>query len=230
MRAIKIGASPPAHEFRPVVFADAWAKRARATTFGVTPAVLQRFEFFQPLIEDLWDVGFTNRVMARLARNANEDFASGFPGVTYYAAYRPDAHDTQASVYLWIGAGSSDKSGRIYDALLCQCRAQFKNEIDVFQPDYWGERGGWRRVSIGVSRSFSDNHSKQGQQAIRKWLFDTLHKFKEVCDPPLERVTRELAAKEEREANTAEAKDVDPGDDSDTDAGTQTQVEPQGGK
>ena len=205
LRAIKIDDSQPAHEFRPVVFADAWAKRARAAMFNLTPAVMNRYDFFQPLVERLWDAGFSNKVSAHQARYGNEPFASGFHGVTYYAAYHPDAHDTQASVYLWIAAGSSDKSGMIYDALLCQCRAQFENGNDVFEPDYWGARGLSRRVSIGVSRSFSDSRSKQGQEAIRKWMFDTLFKFKEVCGPTLERVTRKLAKKEETEANAAES-------------------------
>ena len=205
IRAIKIGTSPPAIEFRPVVFAEAWAKRARAAMFNLTPAVMNRYDFFQPLVERLWDAGFSNKGSAHQARYGNEPFASGFHGVTYYAAYHPDAHETQASVYLWISAGSSDKSGRIYDALLCQWRAQFESEIGVFEPDYWGARGMLRRASIGVSRPFSDSRSKQGQEAIRKWMFDTLFKFKEVCDPPLKRVTSELAAKEEAEANAAES-------------------------
>ena len=200
LHAIKIGESPPAHEFRPVVFADAWAKRARAAMHFLTPAVQQRYDFFQPLIEELWDAGFTNRVSARQSLAGNEAFASGFPGVTYHA----DARSSRASVHLWIWAGNMDKSRRIYDALY-QCRAQFEREIDGIEFDYFGKRGGWRQVSIGVSRSFSDSRSEQGQQAVRKWLFDTLFKFKEICDPTLERVTSELAAEEEAEANAAES-------------------------
>ena len=211
VRAIKIGDSLPAHEFRPVVFADAMSKRTRAAMFNLTPAVMNRYDFFQPLVERLWDAGFTNKVNAHQARAGNEPFASGFHVVTYYAAYHPDDPDTQPSVYLWIAAGSSDKSGRIYDALLAQCRAQFKNEVDVFEPDYWGERGGWSRVSIGVSRSFSDSRSKQGQDAIRDWMFDTLFKFKEVFHDPLEQVTRKLA-EEEAEANAAGSKNNNLGD------------------
>ena len=207
VRAIKIGDSPPAHEFRPVVFADAWAKRARAAMHFLTPAVQQRYDFFQPLIEELWDAGFTNRVSARQTLAGNETFASGFPGVTYHA----DVRNTRASVHLWIWAGNMDKSRRIYDALY-QCQAQFESEIGGIEFDYFGKRGGWRQVSIGVSRPFSDSHSEQGQKSIRKWLFDTLFKFKGICDSPLEQVTRELAA-EEAEANVAELEDDNPSDE-----------------
>ena len=227
VHAIRIGDSPPAHEFRPVVFADAWGKRARS----VMPAAQRHYDFFQPLIVDLWNAGFTNRVRARHT-TGSETFESEFPEVSYSANIEATGvSGTEAWVYLWIWAGDHAESVRIYDALQ-QHRVPIEREFPDIEFDFIGNRRGFRRRSAGVYLVFSDNQSEPGQQAIRKWLFDTLLKSKEVFHHPLEQVMSQLAAEDEAKANAAESENNNPSDgqavaeDDVTEAGTLAPVEP----
>ena len=202
VHAIRIGASPTAHEFRPVVFTDAWAKRVHSAT----PAAQRHYDFFQPLIVDLWNAGFTNQVNAKHA-TGSEVFASGFPEVSYCA----NVEANEPRVFLWIWAGDHASSVRIYDALQ-QHRERIESEFPGIEFDFIGNRGGHRRRSAGISLGFSDVQSEQGQVAVRKWLFDTLLKFKEVFNSPLEQVMNELAAADEAEAKAAKSENNTPSD------------------
>ncbi len=184
--AIRIGDSPPAIEFRPVVFSSAWAKREGQASSGLSPVAYQRRNFFQPLIEDLWSVGFTNRTAARAT--SVQSFPSGFPGIFYVAELTPGT----ARVYLWVSAGEYDKSVRIYDALL-QHQAELQSELADLQFDLMGQLGGWRRVSLGMMREGSLNAPDGELAEIREWMRDNLLNLKAAVQPFLEQVMDELS-------------------------------------
>ena len=206
LRAIRIDDSLPAPEFRPVVFSDAWAKRARSAMNLLSPAAQKRFDFFQPLLEDLWYAGFTNRTTASTAKSGSETFASEFPGIVYCA----NANQGWALVYLWISISDRERTERFYDAL-CSAQAQIESEMPGIEFDFVGTRGGARRASIGAIQQIPAHPTEQEQQNIRQWLFDNLLKLKEVCHPPLESVLNELKA-EEIAANDEEPGLGDTGD------------------
>lgn len=190
VRAIKIGDSLPAHEFRPVVFGSAYAKRARQAASGMTPGSYQRFNFYQPLVERLWRERFTNRTTAQATET--QSFPAGIPGISYNAGFSWD----KAMVYLWISAGEFNKSVRIYDAL-CQYRAELESELPDLQFDMVGQHGGWKRVSAGMVRDGSLNAPDDVLDEIRSWMFDNLIALKTAFQPRLETVMRELQAAED---------------------------------
>ena len=206
LRAIRIDDSLPAPEFRPVVFSDAWAKRARSAMNLLSPAAQQRFDFFQPLLEDLWNADFTNRTTARTARSGGETFASGFPGITYNAGF----NWSYATVHLWISTGDAGKNKLIYEGLI-RNEGLMKDKIPGLEFDLIGRLGGWRHVSIGIARPEALDQPADAQSNTRQWMFDNLLKLKEICHPLLESVMNELEA-EEIAANAEELVFGDPGD------------------
>ena len=206
MRAIKIGESPTAHDFRPVVFADAWAKRAQRVMSGWSLASQRRYDFFQPLVEDLWYAGFTNRTNA-LSSNDAHPFPSGFPGVSYQASFGY----VHTAVYLWISTGDNDKTERIYAALHAD-QAGITSAMPGIEFDLVGKIGGWRRVSLGMTRPGSLYQPKAGYTSqqindARAWLYANLLTLKEVCQPRLEQIFAAIQADDEAAA-AAESADT----------------------
>lgn len=208
VRAIKISDSVPAHRFHPVVFADAWAKRAQRALSGLSHSAHRHYEFFQPLVEDLWNIGFTNQTTARTT--GGQSFPSGYPGVTYNAGFGWG----KALVHVWISAGEYNKSVRIFDAL-CEHKAELIEKLPTLQFDMIGQLGGWRRVSVGMWREGSLNDSDEELQDTRKWMFETLVDIKRVFQTYLESVIAELQAEEvvaqESENAQASAMGIDAG-------------------
>ena len=177
--------------------------------YSLIPAVQQRFDFFQPLLEDLWYAGFTNRTNARAARRNNETFASGFPGIIYTAGFNWG----HATVCLWISTGDAGKNELIYEGLL-RNEGLMKNQMPGLEFDLIGRLGwprGGRRVSIGIARPDALDQPADAQSNTRQWMFDNLLKLKEFCHPPLEIVMNELNA-EEIAASADEPGFGDPGD------------------
>jgi hypothetical protein len=189
VRAIKIGDSLPAHRFHPVVFADAWSKRAQRALTGLSPSAQRHYEFFQPLVEDLWNAGFTNQTTART--RGGQSFATGHPGITYNVGFGWG----KALVYIWISAGEPSKSVRIFDALL-KHEAELQTELPGLQFDLIGQLGGRHRVSAGMSRDGSLNDPDDGLQEVRQWMFDNLIAIKTTFQPHLEAVMTKLQAEQ----------------------------------
>ena len=189
VRAIKIGDSLPAHRFHPVVFADAWSKRAQRALTGLSPSAQRHYEFFQPLVEDLWNAGFTNQTTART--RGGQSFATGHPGITYNVGFGWG----KALVHIWISAGEPSKSVRIFDALL-KHEAELQTELPGLQFDLIGQLGGRHRVSAGMSRDGSLNDPDDGLQEVRQWMFDNLIAIKTTFQPHLEAVMTKLQAEQ----------------------------------
>ena len=199
VRAIKIDNSPPSHEFRPVAFGDALAKRARAAASGLTPIAYRRLNFYQPLVADLWREGFTNRTTARAG--GGQSFPSGFSGVSYNATFGWG----KALVHIWISAGDLSKSVRIYEALLDHEADLKTEELKDLKFDLIGELGGWRRVSAGVSRDGSLNASDEDLKEIRNWMLHKLIALKAAFQPCLEEVMQTLQAEEAADVESRSA-------------------------
>ncbi len=198
VRAIKIDNSPPGHEFRPVAFGDALAKRARAAASGLTPIAYRRLNFYQPLVADLWREGFTNRTTARAG--GGQSFPSGFSGVSYNAAFGWG----KALVHIWISTGDQIKSTRIYEALLDH-EADLKTKLEDLRFDLIGDLGGGHRVSAGVSRSGSLNSRDEELDEIQSWMFQNLIALKTAFQPCLEEVMQMLQAEEAADAESRSA-------------------------
>lgn len=191
VQAIKIGNSLPAQRFHPVVFADAWSKRTQRALTGLSSEAQRRHDFFQPLVEKLWNAGFTNQTTARTT--GEQTFPSGFPGISYNANFRGNS----AWVYLWISVGSRAQSAQIHDALL-RYQSKIAQDIQDIEFDFIGERfGGWRKVSLGVCTESNLEFPEEQLKELGSWTFENLLKLKEVCEPHLAIAMAELRAYQE---------------------------------
>ena len=186
VRAIKIGGSLPAPEFRPVAFPNGWTKERQSASRGSSPSSRQYRDFFQPLVAELRRIGFTNRTKVYLTRHY-QHFSSDFRGIYYAACFVGGS--TFPYAYIHIEPKDKEFGKRIFDALQ-ERSAQIEAGIDA----EWE----WRRLdarkycNVGLRRDGSIDDPPEKLEATRDWMLDHLPKLKEVLDPHLERVLKEL--------------------------------------
>lgn len=145
--------------------------------------------FFQRLLRDLRRKGFTDRT----APQAGQGLAlpSGFSGITYNAGFGWDA----AFVFLWIYVGSRPESNKIFETL-SQFQSEITSECSDVQFDVIGQYGGWRRVSIGMSRDGHLADSDDVLDEIRTWMVDAIVRLKAAIEPRLKIVMAQLQSEE----------------------------------
>ena len=186
VRAIKIGDSLPAPEFRPVAFPNGWTKERLLESSGLSPSSRQFRDFFQPLVDELRRTGFTDRTKA-YARYYQRFPPSRFKGIEYGACfyYRPDV----ASVYVSIDTEDKEFNKRVFDALK-EREAEIQTGIDGKLE--WRRNDAYRFSTIDIRRDGSMDDPQEKLEEIRAWMLEYLPKLKEVLDPHLERVLKEL--------------------------------------
>ncbi len=145
----------------------------------------KRQAFFQRLLRDLRNKGFTDR-MAPLA-GRSQSFPSGFPGVAYNAGFEW----SRPFVFLSISVGSRAESGRIFDAL-SEYRLELERELPDLQFDVIGQHGGWRRSSVGMTRDGYLGDPDQSLDEIRDWMCNNIVELKNIMQPRLEKVMEEF--------------------------------------
>ena len=182
VRAIKISDSLPAPEFRPVAFPNGWTKKRQS---GLSPSGLQFRDFFRPLVDELRTRGFSNRTKA-YGRHYRH-FSSDFKGIYYSACFVGGS--TFPYAYIHIEPQDREFGKRIFDALQ-ETSAEIEANIDA----EWE----WRRLdrrnycNVGLRRDGSIGDRSEMLEEIRAWMLEYLPKLKEVLDPHLERVLKEL--------------------------------------
>ena len=185
IHVLQIGDSLPAPEFLPVAVPGNWAAGNARLRIPSRPTLLdaQRYrEFFQPLVDELREAGFTDKTDAESA--ADQGFPSGLNvGGTYYAGFDSEG----AWVYLWFlgGRGRRDLTNQVYD-MLHQDRQHIESGLVgewVWdrQSAYW-----YFSVSLWVDGSINDPPGRLNE--IRSWMLETLPKIKEIFNPRLERI------------------------------------------
>ena len=186
VRAIRIGDSLPAPEFRPVAFPNGWTKERQLESSGLLPSSRQFRDFFQPLVDELRRTGFTDRTKA-YARYYQRFPPSRFKGIEYGACfyYRPDI----ASVYVSIDTEDKEFNKRVFDALK-EREAEIQTGIDGKLE--WRRNDAYRFSTIDIRRDGSMDDPQEKLEEIRAWMLEYLPKLKEVLDPHLERVLKEL--------------------------------------
>ena len=129
-------------------------------------------EFFQRLIDELRERGFTN---ARLGQPQNwYTFASGLQGIGYGASF---AQGGQARAEVYIDHGDAGMNKALFDELA--------SDREPAEEDF-GETLSWERLDerkacrVAVYRPGSIEDDPQTLDAIRTWMIEHLLKFKDV--------------------------------------------------
>ena len=179
-RAVRVGESCPAPELRPLVFPKAWSDR---TSGGLLPSSRRYRDFFQPLVDELQEKGFTDRRNAWA--NANQEFPSQFEGISYYAGF----WRSEAWVYLWITGSDRDRNKHIFDGLHDQ-RTAIERELNAEVAWLRHNNQPWSSIGVSMDGSIDDPEDKLAE--VRAWMLDRLPKLKEAIHPRLQEVMSEL--------------------------------------
>ena len=172
------GANP---EFVPVIAPAYWSKRNVNGQIPKVQSVALR-EFFQPLIDELRNAGFTSRRTG--AAVPAYPFPSGIYGITYYASLESDG---RAWVYIVTHRLKSKLFGKLReDSENIECELELKNGLSA--------RIDWvtGASNIGVWRDGSLNDSAEELKEIRQWMSHYLRKFYEVFTPRMKKILAEL--------------------------------------
>ncbi len=184
-RALRIDDSRPAIEFVPVVVPDAWS---RQPDDGLRPRSRQYRDFFQPVIEKLWDREFTRERSYALARS-DQPFASGTDGVTYHASLEGSG----AWVYVWVSTGDRNRNSAVFEALRAH-EAEIARELQGADVRWTGQPGNRVPASMGmVMEGAAIDDPPENLALTQAWMIDALPTFKAVIHPRLETTVSELA-------------------------------------
>lgn len=198
--AIKIGESLPAPVFRPVAFPNDWTKQPKPKTTDPSSDKERRIEFYQPLVDELRERGYSMPAQARSWWNPVQ---SGVSKITYY----PYLVSKGPSVYVEIWTGDRERDEQIYEKLLDE-KATIEGALPL--PLTWAETlAKTLKVTMEGGNPVSVDAPPEKLQEARDWLLDNLPKFIDVLTPRLERIVGELQA--ERSASPdADAPESDP--------------------
>ena len=202
VHAIKIGDSLPAPDFRVVAAPKEWSGGWSVIEGEVeekSPDNHQYREFFQPLIDEFRELGFTSKFEAEAERCLELDSGlkiEGYEECAYYVVGLDDWYEVpheeahgKAWVYLWFRSGR-DFINRTYEVMReerSEIDSEFGEELDWWRID---RRWNIAAVRIGVDCSIDDPPEKHDE--TRAWMLETLLKFREVFNSRLEKVLTDL--------------------------------------
>lgn len=180
-----VGGSADETTFQKVVYPGGWNKEITKCPGQVSPEGQRYRDFFQPLVDELRERGLTDRTRA-YAQYYQRFPPSHFRGIEYGACfyYRPDV----ACVYVSIDTEDKGLNKQVFDALK-ERKGEIQTGIDGELE--WRRNDGYRFSEVGIRRDGSIDDAEKWAE-IRAWMLEYLPKLKEVLDPHLERVLKEL--------------------------------------
>ena len=193
VRAIRIGDSLAAPEFRAVAFPNSWSRGASSRTKSAPSESKEQFRaFYQPLIDRAREFGLTDR------RNATgvsyQHIAeSAADGDIQYVVQLHSRSKNQVSAALDIRATDAKWNKQILDRLQ-EHRVEIEADLD-FEID-WDKPNRGRSQGIRVFGTGSLDDSPERQDEVRKWMLDTVIALKSALDPRLIEIVAELDAEE----------------------------------
>ena len=183
----KVGDACRERRFRKVVYPGGWDKEHTLEKWERPPRIQQYYDFFQPLVDELLRTGFANGFRRR-HDHADRLFPSG---LHRYTGYMASFYKDRAWASLHVETGDKDLTNRIFDAL----KEQKKSIESCFEAETdwdWNRNGSQMFSSINIRRDGSIDDPQEKLEEIRAWMLDRLPKLKEVLDPHLKRVLKEL--------------------------------------
>ena len=192
VRAIRIGDSLPAPEFRPVAFPNTWSRQSGSRSRNSSRrSTDERYRtFWQALLEEGQARGLTDRKNARADSHISLPPPVGDPHIHYGVSFRGG---DKVRVELDIRTPNSERNSEIHGRLKAH-QAAVEREID-FELG-WDKRNRGRSEGIQVFGEGSIDDSPEELERIRKWMLDTVERLRQVIDPRLQKIIAELDAEE----------------------------------
>ena len=202
VRAIRIGQSLPALEFRPVAFPNSWSRGASSRTKSAPPENRERYRaFYQPLVDQAREFGLTDRTRATGVpyQHIAQSVADG--NIQYVVQFRSKSKE-QVSVALDIRASAvgwnrqttpTEWNRQIHDRLQ---KRRVEIEADLALKIDWDKPNRGRSQGIQVFGTGSLDYPPERQDEVRRWMLDTVVALKSALDPRLQQIVEELDAEE----------------------------------
>ena len=179
------GDACPEPRFRKVVYPGCWNKENTLKKSERPPTIQRYHDFFQPLISRLLGEGFADKAVQEFD-HTDRFFPSRLnPSIGYAASFWKNS----AWVTLHIRTGDNKLTNQIFDTL----RKQQEQIEECLKADWhWQRWDNYTFSSINIRRDGSMDDPQEKLEEIRAWMLEYLPKLKEVLDPHLERVLKEL--------------------------------------
>jgi hypothetical protein len=185
VEVLRIDASKPAFNFKPIVFPNEWQKSKKQRTTTSSSKGEKYRAYYQALIDELREKHkFTG---ARAGQPQNwYSFSSGIQGILYSAVF---AQGGRARAEIYIDQGDQEKNKKLFDTLKIR-----EQEIT----DNYGARLEWERLNekrasrIAVYRDGMIESSDSELENIRKWHIENLLKIKKVFTPEIKQALRKI--------------------------------------
>ena len=179
IRAVKIGDSLPAADFRVVAAPEEWWR-----TIPDAVALSTQYQaFFQRLIDDLQQKGIMQHSELE-DPDSERYFDSGFENVVYKVGFQEDCAEVSCH---FDGAAAST---RIY-ALQEPSQGVERNLTEEWTWIDWGADGSAEMKSIEAVMDGSIYDPMERLDEIRAWMLKTLSELKRVLTPRLEKIQTE---------------------------------------
>lgn len=175
----RIDSSRPAPKFNIVVAPNDWRKQNLSRRQGSnTTERRERYRsFFQGLIDELREAGFTYRSSAQASNSS--DFASNVSGVRYITHFQ-EFGTVRVAVY--IDRSNAGWNKHLFDRLKEKSAAL---ESELKEPLEWNYEDWRRSCAIQVTRPGSIDDDEGTLDEVHQWMAERLLKFKEVFGPRL---------------------------------------------
>ena len=192
VRAIRIGDSLPAPEFRPVSFPNTWSRQSgisRRSANADSEEDSRRNAFFQSLIAEARARGLTN-VQSTTSRQFYRFLGPvDLQRIEYWIQLRPGGG---VRVYLEVNTGDPAQNDQIIGALY-DSREKIEAEMDL-QAEWLRPNGNRKMAHVRIESDGSIDDPEERQAQVRAWLLDTLEAMKSALDPRLQQIVAELDA------------------------------------
>ena len=183
----KIDDSRPAPHFSLLAAPNEWRRRKRRDELTTGPSErMPRYQaFFQPLINDRHERGFT--YARRAPQQSWYNVAAGRPaGVVYGAAF---GHGQLARVEVYINSTGKEWNKSLFDRLEKR-RESIEGELEVELE--WSRLDDGHASRIALVRAGSIDDDDRTLDEIRAWMIQWLLTFKRVFGPELDKLATEL--------------------------------------
>lgn len=197
VRAIRIGGSLPAPEFRPVSFPNTWsrqparqsARRRRSSTGEMSDSQRLR-EFFQPVVDALREQGLTNRDRAHAYYAQRFPTAARIEKAEYMVSLRSRGGGL-ASVYFYMASEDRQTDDQVFEALKSDHESI---EQELGEDLHWEKRQRWSAVRL--LRPGSLDGTPEEHAVLQAWMIEMVPRLKAALEPRLAEIVEELDAEE----------------------------------
>ena len=189
VRAIRIGDSMPAPEFRPVAFPNTWSRQAGSGTKRARSHDREQYRaFYQPLVDQARELGLTNKTTATAVRYQRLAQSEAGDGIRYAVRFYSG---NRVSATLDIRTPDTERNKQILGRLTehrDEVEAELGFELNWEKPT----RGRSQGVQVLGSGSLDDPEERQNE--VRAWMLDMVVALKSALDPRLQQIVADLDA------------------------------------